>query len=187
MELQNIPYRIHPLARIIAYKLYVLHVNDDPRERLELDEISKLFSVAVSKNLLRSALSVLRTGGYVTRTGNGVEGYTFRITHNGLLLIQDAMRKRDSDVAHFHRYQDDALEDLAGPNSTWMTDEDRLDEDAWQPLQIDRSDPEYIEVLATVEEAIERIRGDNGFAENYSEQRNGIVAVLEDGYDWLKK
>ena len=171
MKLEKVPYQLTPLSRVIAYKLYVLHVNDDSRERLDIAEIAALFSVVVSHNLLKSALEILRSDGNVSRGENKSVGYRYKLTHDGLLLVEHAMRNIESDIAYFHRHGDKVLNDIAGPDSTWMDDEERANFNAWSPLKIDRADPEFKQVLEKVDAAIERIRGDNGFAEEDPERR----------------
>lgn len=164
----------------------MLHVDDDPRDLFSVEEIAKLFTAEISRNLIKSALLILKEDQFISRSGNQERGYTFRITQKGIIMVEVSLRNRESDLSHFHKYQDHALDELAGPDSTWMNEDERLDSDSWRPLPIDRQDPEYVEVLAEVEAAFERIRSDNGFAENLPEQRTGILAVLADGLDWLK-
>lgn len=71
MEIKNKPYRLTSLARIVAYKLYVLHINDDEREKIDVTTALSLFTIPMSRNLIRSALELLRSDQFVARSGDG--------------------------------------------------------------------------------------------------------------------
>lgn len=186
MELRNTPYRIVPLARAIAYKLYVLHVNDDLRDRLSLDQIAGLFSIPISRNLLRSAIEILIRDRFASRHSVKAEdGPRFRLAEEGIFLVEKALRNRQSDLWYLMEHGDKAIDDIAGPDAIFMTEAERVDSDAWAPLPIDRNDPEYIEALSAVDEALEKIRADNGYAVSNPEERQGVIALIEDGRLWL--
>ncbi|WP_151115391.1 hypothetical protein [Hypericibacter adhaerens] len=58
--------------------------------------------------------------------------------------------------------------------------------DTWQPLKIDRQQPEYQEVVNSVEAALEAIRGDNGYATSQADEREQIVTAIQTGLDRIK-
>lgn len=150
-------------------------------------QIAELFTVAISLNLLRSALEILRTDRFIGRSGDGNKRpYTYRLTHEGILMVERSISNKGSDLNYFDQHGDEALEDVAGPDAIFLLPADRLNEDAWVPLQIDRDDPEYVRVLDAVNDALDKIRGDNGYAAHRPEERSGIIAAIEDGLDWLK-
>lgn len=62
-----------------------------------------------------------------------------------------------------------------------------MDSDEWTPLEIDRTDTDYLEAVDSVEEAIEAIRQDNGFAATRPLEREGVLRVLQEGLVWLKE
>lgn len=116
-----------------------------------------------------------------------VNGHKYKLTEEGILLVERALRKRDSDLAYFAKNGDAALDEIAGLDSIWITPDERVDSDQWSPLAIDRDDPEFVATLKAVEAALEAIRGDNGYAANEPNERAGIVATLEEGVQWLKE
>jgi len=193
MYLKQKPYRLIPLSRIILARLYVQHVNDDPKDRYSPQEVAALFSIPISLNLIRSALEklhrdsnlhaplVLRKGN--TKTGN--LGYA--IGAYGMEVVEKAILKKDSDVAHYIANGDAVIDEIASLDANFFTAQERMDTDEWAPLEIDRTDPAYLEALSSVEEAIETIRQDNGFAATRPREREGILRVLQEGLIWLKE
>lgn len=101
-------------------------------------------------------------------------------------MVEKALRDRQSDLTHLRTWGDSAIDEIAGPDAVFLTEDERIASDVWAPLDIDRDDPEYIEVVKSVDEALERIRGDNGYATERASERSGVIAALEDGLDWLK-
>ena len=189
------PYRIVPLARIVLCKIYVAHVNDEPRQSLTVEDIARLFSIPMSQNLLKTAVEHLRGNSYndpklVTRHSAAKDkpkNHASSITEAGIVLVERSLRRRDSDLTYFMQHGDEALDDIAGLNSIFMTDAERLDSDPWIPLPIDRESSDYKETVEEIEKAIETIRQDNGYAANEPEERNSILETLETGVRWLKE
>lgn len=187
MSFNHKPFKLYALARIITYKLYVQHVNDDLRTKLSVDEIRNLFSVPVSRNQISSALEMFRSyqNKYVARHKTG-DTYHFSLTTEGILLIEEALQDKNSDIAYFDARGDEALEDVAGINGIYKTPSERLAEDVWEPLEIDRSDPKYLAAIESIDDALEKIIADNGYAAHRPAERETIIATLKEGLDWLK-
>ena len=61
MQLKLKPYRLVPLSRIILARLYIQHVNDDPKDKYSAEDVAALFSIPISLNLIRSALEKLES------------------------------------------------------------------------------------------------------------------------------
>jgi hypothetical protein len=53
--------------------------------------------------------------------------------------------------------------------------------DEWQPIPVDRSNPEYQATEKKLDEALNAIRSDNGFANTFPDERNQVVSALETG------
>lgn len=66
-------------------------------------------------------------------------------------------------------------------------DSEQLSNDEWQPLPIDREDEHFVEALEAIEEAIEAIEGDNGYAATEPEERNGILYSAKGTLQALKE
>lgn len=65
-------------------------------------------------------------------------------------------------------------------------DEKNANNEQWHPLPIERDDPVYQAGLKAVEEALTTIEADNGFAANYPDERNAIVANAKGIIESLK-
>lgn len=58
-------------------------------------------------------------------------------------------------------------------------DEKDSDNEAWQPLPINREEPGYKEAVEATEKAIQAIEGSNGYAFSEPEERNAIVETTK--------
>jgi hypothetical protein len=193
MHLKQKPYRLIPLSRIILARLYVQHVNDDPKDRYTAEEVAAFFAIPISLNLIRSALEklhsdstynshlVLRKG--TKKTGN--LGYV--IGPYGMEVVEKAILKKNTDIAHYIANGDVVIDEIASLDANFFTAQERMDSDEWTPLEIDRTDAAYLEAVNSVEEAIEAIRQDNGFAVTRPQEREGILETLQEGLVWLKE
>jgi hypothetical protein len=192
MALKTKPYRLIPLSRIILAKLYEQHVNDEPKDRFSVDDVTKLFSVPVSKNLVASALARLYEDSkysekLVIRRGSKTsaeQGYV--IGDYGIQVVEKALLQKVSDIAYFMANGDEVIDEIAGLDGHFFTPGERFDKDDWVPLPIDREATEYLEAVESLEAAIETIRADNGFAAHYPEEREEILSSLNEGLEWLR-
>jgi hypothetical protein len=192
MHLKQKPYRLIPLSRIILARLYIQHVNDDPREKYSPEEVAAFFAIPISLNLIRSALEKLHTDStydshLVVRSGSkkaGTLGYL--IGPFGMEVVEKALLKKNSDIAHYIANGDTVIDEIAGLDGHFLTSQERMEADEWTPLEIERSDPAYLDAVNSVEEAIEAIRQDNGFAATRPQEREGILQTLQEGLVWLK-
>jgi hypothetical protein len=195
LEIKNKPYRLSPLARIVVLKLYLAHINDDARDSFSVEEVKGLFPGKMSANLLKSALEFARDGRYgrrsalLSRVGSTKTGLKYKINEDGILTVEQALRQKESDLSYYitHSNEEEALDDVAGVNGIYWTNEEALDAEAWVPLELDRTDPDYKETVEEIEKAAEVIRGDNGFAATHPRERAGILASIEDGLTWFRE
>ncbi len=193
-KLKNTPYRLVPLSRVVLLKLYLAHINDDPRPALSASEVVELFPTKVSSNLVRSALELLRGSAYdsakpslVARVG-APEAHKYKLNERGIFFVEEGLRQKESDLNYFlsQENEEEALDHVAGVDAIFWTPTESIETQAWVPLELDRTSVTYTETVAEVEKAVEVIRGDNGFATAYPSERAGILASLEEGLTWLK-
>jgi hypothetical protein len=59
--------------------------------------------------------------------------------------------------------------------------------DKWEPLPIDRESPEVKDVIAASENALKEIEQSNGYADEHSQERNGVVENIKGTLSALKK
>jgi hypothetical protein len=170
--------------------MYIAHVSDSGPD-FTSQEIEAMFSVPVSRNLITDALDLLREARQIARSkarSSAPENYyVYRITREGILAAEAHNNNPHGHIRYFAAYGDEALDDIAGPDATWLTPDERNTEDVWSPLDIDRDNPLFFDAISKLEDAVEKIRGDNGFATTQPEIRNSILDTLEDGLIWLKE
>ena len=73
--------------------------------------------------------------------------------------------------------------DSGETQSDALTEEDNI----WEPLPIQRAQPEFNVALKQCEEALETIQSDNGYAATEPEERNSIVWTIGAGVNALKE
>lgn len=73
------------------------------------------------------------------------------------------------------------VDDLETPGST------AIEAEVWDPLPIDRTSPELIELDQKLQVALEAVRSDNGYASAFHDERNQTVAALESGIRVLRE
>jgi hypothetical protein len=182
--------RLIPLSAVILYRLYQAHLEDDTKDEYGFDDIQKMLNGQASRKIILSAIKYLMSEGRagsssIRRSGKSGE-YFYAISLDGIFRIEKELNRRNS-VAYYLRQNPDAdLEDIAGFEGLFLTADDRFDTENWMPLPIDRQSNEYKNAIEKLEEALEVIRGDNGFAQEYPGTRDGIVETITEGYQELK-
>jgi len=192
--LRNRPYRLVPLSRIILLKLYIEHVNDSPQDRFSSADLCGLFRVPMSRNLIESALARLsREGTYQSRVVSahgtkkgGDRGY--RIGDEGILIVEMALKNPSSDLSYFLKAESEeqALEDVAGLNGIFWTKQELLADEDWRPLRYPKDSEEYVDAVAAAEQALSAAEGSNELAAQHPEEREGVLAALREGVEWLR-
>ena len=191
MELINKPYRISSLLNVILYKLYVEHVNDSAEDRYSVEEIVKLFSTTVSRNLVKSALELGRTDDnsklILRSVQKGTGSHLYHISSAGLAQVENELRRKNSDISYYAAYGDDELDEVAGLEGTFQTDSERLIGEPWHKLNVNKDEPSYKLAVDAVSAAIKTIKEDNQFAHDYPDVRAGLVETLESGLQILQQ
>ena len=59
-------------------------------------------------------------------------------------------------------------------------------ENNWEPLPIDRADPATEKVIDQLENAMIAVKQDNGYSENYPEERDYVVQNLSLAVEWMR-
>lgn len=187
---QNVPYRLIPLARCVLTKLYVQHVNDSDTEAFSVDEIKSIFSVPVSRNLISSALDELYGPKYsdkalVHRSGTKRSERRYRITSAGIQFVEKSLRNSASDIAYFLAQGDTSLDEIAGMDGLFWTDEERAEKSGWTEIELEEG-KELEEVIEGLNLTIDEIEKNNEFEAKDPEQKRGILASLRIGLASLK-
>jgi hypothetical protein len=182
-------YRVDLLSDILLYKLYEKHVSSDNELELSIRDIADLFNRRIPLNLVRSAIQLNRqayseSDKLIKR--KGIKGnYSYDISLAGIAKVQNELRRSSSPIAFYSGDPERNLQSVAGIHSDFMTSDERLRSEAWVPLPVDRESVAFIDMQASVVEAIDAIEVDNGFAANFPAERAGILQTLSDGLDWI--
>ena len=182
--------RLIPLSEIILYRLYEAHISDDLKDKYSFEDIQLMLKEQVSRKLISSAITHLmgkkyEQRPYIGRSGKSGE-YTYFISIDGIFQVEKQLNRGNSIANCLLNNPDVDLKAIAGFDGIFYTPQERIDVDQWKPLPIDRETESFKRAIKDVENALEIIRGDNGFAEELPETRNGIVENLTEGIQKLK-
>ncbi|RRN68590.1 hypothetical protein [Agrobacterium deltaense] len=171
-------------------KLYVQHVNDSDTEAFSVDEIKSIFSVPVSRNLISSALDELYGPKYsdkalVHRSGTKRSERRYRITSAGIQFVEKSLRDSASDIAYFLAQGDTSLDEIAGMDGLFWTDEERTEKSGWTEIELEEG-KELEEVIEGLNLTIDEIEKNDEFEAKDPEQKRGILASLRIGLASLK-
>jgi hypothetical protein len=110
-------------------------------------------------------------------------GDTFEISAQGIQHVERELEGATSLISRAAR----AWEEHRDPSVLQhQLDAPLLDVD-WEPLKIERDSAPYRDALEAVSQAVETIRGDNGYAHSQPEQRNSVLSTVETGLQLLKE
>jgi hypothetical protein len=187
---QNTPYRLFPLARCVLAKLYAEHVNDNDVDAFSIDEVKATFSVPVSRNLIGSALEELygsknSNNSVLHRFGAKRSEWRYKINSAGIQRVEKALRDSSSDIAYFFKHGDTALNDIAGIDGIFWTPEEHLDRSGWSELELE-DDAAFKEAIKGLDQTISEIEKNNEFEATDPDQKQGLLATLQQGLSSLK-
>lgn len=187
---QNVPYRLVPLARCVLAKLYVEHVNDNNVDAFSVDEIKAKFSVSVSRNLIGSALEEFHGPRYsdsalINRTGTKKVEWRYKISSAGIQFVEKALRDSSSDIAYFLSQGDKSLDEIAGMDGLFWTQEEHVERSGWAEIDIEPGE-EIDELVKGLEKTVKEIDKSNEFEGKYPREKHGILASLETGISKLR-
>lgn len=106
--------------------------------------------------------------------GRPVPTDEWRITQHGLDMIIEALEKDPS-------YLDEYVVPLG------RIDGERIDDDQWEPLPIDRSTPTYEKMIVASEAAIREVEKNNGYAASAPEERAGVLSAMKGTLQAIKE
>ncbi|MBI1261157.1 MAG: hypothetical protein GC184_05480 [Rhizobiales bacterium] len=145
-------------------------------------------------NAIALAINNLKGKGLIESNGHSIAApLLYQVNHRFLNLTEYALTSSgvDYDNEWTDQYYDHvgkslgyAILDGDSDDSEKKIDDDKAD--VWQPLPVDRADPETAETIERIEEALIAIRQDNGYSENFPEERDYVVQNLGLAVDWLR-
>lgn len=176
----NIPDISH-LQEAVLYELYIFAA--DSGGPLASIQVANLFSPPTPTMFAEKVLNILDKGEYIIssdiRLDIGAEK-KYEITYQGIKFVQDQLRDPTSMIAN---YAKEGYGWLVGDLPTITSP----GEEQWEPLLIDRESPHFDAAANELENVIEVIEGDNGYADSEPDERNHIVASLRHGLERMRE
>lgn len=181
------PLKLTPLTDALLFKAYMELYRENGLSTLLAPDLPQLFSIRVPRRLLDICAQGLLNGGLFEFVPKS-EKPRLRITLNGIAAVETMLENKGSIASRMLVGGDDVLYEIAGIGPTPLPPLGVPTEakDQWTPLKIDRESEEFKSVLAATEEALEKVRSDNGYAANAPEERKAILESLQAGIDRLK-
>ncbi|MGA8498433.1 MAG: hypothetical protein WB764_23305 [Xanthobacteraceae bacterium] len=156
----------------------------DALEFLEENNVIKFLKDDFGPDLL------VLTGDAGTRVSNLMNNeaspfYKFRLAGNtkvswirtAIDALNEKLIEANKEVAGFNEVAEISHEDEGIP----------IEEQPWEPLEIDRSNADYQHAIEVSEKAIEVIEQNNGYASSEPSERNGIVKTIRGTLDAVKE
>ena len=173
------------LTDVVLYKMYMETVSGET-SWFEYGDVAKLFDGKVSKGFIAKCIDSLVNKELVETglSGDSIKG-------QGILYVEQRMEDQDSVFFNYNKYGDAWLDKQSvgareGGEPANLSDA-QTEEDEWEPLAIDRTAPEYEKAVETLDDAIEKIETDNGYAASRPEERDNVVWSLKEGITAIKE
>ena len=166
------------IIEILLYEIYEHYRVTSTTDPIDDDFLNNLAQKGISPMFARKAIGILKIHDRVVQTrGDPVE---YEITVKGIRSVDASLADSESFLHRHMIRSDDSV-----PSKGLL--EEQAHKDEWEPLKIDRETPHYRHAVVTIEDVIETVTGDNGYAANEPEERNHILWSLNEGLAALKE
>ncbi len=147
--------------------------NEEGFELYRLKELADENQLSYRNGWIFEVVTFLDGHGYalVQKVMGGEETCVAKINASGLEYAEELIDETEATAPS------DSPETVPAPDAV----------DVWEPLPIDRSNPEYSAAVDAVEQAVKVIEGDNGYAATHPDERNHIVWCLKEGLAAVKE
>lgn len=143
--------------------------------------------------LFDEAVNWLAERGLVREIRDDFGPSIYSLAPGAAIILEDLQRDPSTPFAKYNLLKDrqDWLRSaLLSLNETYsrlgITREDFEQSDRdWEPLPLDRSDPQLQKAIGALNETIEQVRADNGYNATYPEERNYVLTSLSAAYKRL--
>ena len=170
-------YRFDEVKKIVLHTVYEYYRKSTTGILLSENDVQNITSEFVSPVFCSTALSALDDVNYVQFDINTGD---YNITQNGILDVEADLNSSETFLYRF------IYGDSAGTNLD-LDDNNNDDTDSWEPLPIDRSRPEYEAVDEALDNAVQVVESDNGYAASEPEERDQIVWSLKQGLEAIRE
>ena len=176
--------KLSVLADACLFKLYRLAI--EGTQQTGRDELSALFEGKASTPVIKLAIEIL-VNSQKAKSIISQSITQYSISGSGYLLVE-AFLEEKSFYSIYSEKGDDWLFETGG-----VIDDEEADssssteiEDAWEPLPLDRQNPALAQAIEKIDELIQAITQDNGYAANEPDERNYILSALRSGAQALR-
>ncbi len=184
------PPRFAELTEAVLYELY-LNVAVKGLEGGDAEHIAKqALGGRATRSYVHRAMQYLLRQQFVEEDyDRETDEEYFSITDRGIEHIDEQREVRGSPISNYMNIGQDWLFRSDNSESSDEGHEASLasEEDIWEPLKIDRAAPEYERAVEAIDDAIEKIEGDNGYAATQPDERNNVVWSLKEGITAIKE
>ena len=155
--------KFEEIIEILLYEIYEYYRIMKMTDPIEEDFIADIAPEDKSPMFARKAIESLSGQGPVVQTR--ADPVAYEITVNGIRNIEAKLADSESFLHGNLNPHDGSV-----PSKNLL--EEKAHKDEWEPLKIDREAPDYKNGVSAVEEVIETVVGDNGYAANEPEKES---------------
>lgn len=146
------------------------------------EQLARVIGFSVNTLLVERSLSHLKFKEYVSVSHNADRSIIrVSLTNSGIQHVQEQEDESTSDIAS---YVAKFYPGIASAHSAPTDNSSQID--VWTPLPIDREKVDTQALIESFQAAYEEVRQSNGYAEEFPEERNSAIALMNTGLDWLK-
>lgn len=161
---------------LILYELYWFFNDPDSPDAVEPEHIKRPVMQHTSGLFIDEAIDLLVSKTFIRDAG--VLPREISITAEGISYVENELEHPLTFLAQQHE------EILATGRPPTFAPSGAAD--TWDPLPIERGAPEYQRAVSALEETVETVRGDNGYASSVPEEHSQVLASLSTGLEWIK-
>lgn len=186
-EFPRLP-KLERLDLAIAVEVY-LHVSNSEYSYIDIRQVYNSLDGTIGYGLLRRLVDKI-TSDRTVALWHLDDDENISLSNEGFdLFIKHSERPIDQ-ILDYSKF---GSEWVFGTNGTDAQSKsldielEKPEQDTWEPLPLDRENPEHQNAIDRLDEVIELTQADNGYAATYADERNFVVSALSAGSKALKE
>jgi len=171
------------LAEATLLRLFLVAQTRD--ENVKVEEVPALFKLRITRKQTDLALEILQEKKLCTVK---VSPYTSTasVTKLGYLEVEQALEDPSSFFYAYQENGDQWLSETGGVITANSPDIENTSSVDWEPLPVERDDPQLKQAIVALDAAITEIESDNGYSATEPDERNAVVSSLKTASEALK-
>ncbi|MBL4863832.1 MAG: hypothetical protein JKY63_02910 [Rhodobiaceae bacterium] len=171
------------LAEATLLRLFLVAQTHD--ENTKISEVPGLFKLRITRKQTDLALEILKEKNFCSTEISGYAA-TASITKLGYLEVEHALEDPASFIYAYQENGDQWLSETGGVITANSPDIENTSSVDWEPLPVERDDPQLKKAVAALDTAITEIESDNGYSATEPDERNAVVSSLKTASEALK-